>query len=249
MKRFRSFLNFKVSIVLIAIAFVLYINHTDLLFAKETKHEPLLLSHRGAHPDYVLTSDEINGCSEIQLANTEQASIENTIPAIRAAYEAGAEIVEVDLQQTRDGNFVAFRDWNLDCRTNGTGPIWDYTTEELKQLDIGYGYQLEGDNTYPFRGDGVGLIPTLEEILNNFPEERLLLHIQSRSTSDGERLANILESLSTEQLQTLIVTGSHATITYINERFPSVQIMTKEEYQEFSTPTDRSGWSTFRSFD
>ena len=39
---------------------------------------------------------------------------ENTIPAIRAAIRLGVDMVEIDVQQTRDGELVVFHDYRLD---------------------------------------------------------------------------------------------------------------------------------------
>ena len=50
------------------------------------------------------------------------------------------------------------------------GVTREYTMEELEQLDIGYGYTADNGETYPFRGKGVGLMPTLDEVFYRFPE-------------------------------------------------------------------------------
>src|SRR2546425_1409628 len=39
---------------------------------------------------------------------------ENTLPAIRAAIRLGVDMVEIDVQQTRDGELVVFHDYRLD---------------------------------------------------------------------------------------------------------------------------------------
>ncbi|MEG3055104.1 MAG: glycerophosphodiester phosphodiesterase family protein [Methanoculleus sp.] len=50
-----------------------------------------------------------------------------------------ADFVEVDLRLARDGIPVAIHDATLDRTTDGTGPVKDYTIEELKGLDAGEG--------------------------------------------------------------------------------------------------------------
>ncbi len=42
--------------------------------------------------------------------------------------------------------------------------------KELQALDIGYGYTADGGKTFPFRGKGINLMPTLDEVLNHFPD-------------------------------------------------------------------------------
>ena len=36
---------------------------------------------------------------------------------------------------------------------------------QLKKLDVGHGYTADGGRTFPFRGKGVGLMPSLAEVL------------------------------------------------------------------------------------
>lgn len=70
---------------------------------------------------------------------------ENTRPAIVGALSAGADVVEVDIQRTRDGRLVNFHDCTLERATNvtevfvGREPyrLRDFTLAELRQLDFG----------------------------------------------------------------------------------------------------------------
>ncbi len=59
------------------------------------------------------------------------------------------------------------------------------TLAELKALDIGYGYTADGGNTFPFRGQGVGLMPSLDEVLARFPDKRFLINIKSKDANEG----------------------------------------------------------------
>jgi hypothetical protein len=45
---------------------------------------------------------------------------EHTIAGIQAAFDSGADQVEFDVHWTADGEFAAFHDRTLDCRTDGT---------------------------------------------------------------------------------------------------------------------------------
>ena len=53
--------------------------------------------------------------------------LENTLPSMRAAFEAGADIVEFDIHPTTDGHFAVFHDWTVDCRTEGRGVTREHT--------------------------------------------------------------------------------------------------------------------------
>lgn len=62
---------------------------------------------------------------------------ENTMTAFLKAISLGANGIELDLQQTKDGKIVVFHDQVIDKKSNGTGKIKDYTYKELYQLDFG----------------------------------------------------------------------------------------------------------------
>lgn len=57
--------------------------------------------------------------------------VENTVSAIEAAKEAGADLVEIDIQQTKDGEFVVYHDKTLSRLANEEDIIYDLTLDEL----------------------------------------------------------------------------------------------------------------------
>jgi|SRR5664279_580059 len=82
---------------------------------------------------------------------------ENTLPALSLALNSAADYVETDVQLTADGVPVLMHDWTVDRTTNGTGPVWNYTYDELSALDAGswFGEEFVGAS-----------VPTLEQFLN-----------------------------------------------------------------------------------
>ena len=82
---------------------------------------------------------------------------ENTLAAIDKAIELGADIIEMDIRETKDGYLVICHDSTLERTTNGTGKISEKTLAELKQLDAGswFGEEFSGLK-----------IPTLREALD-----------------------------------------------------------------------------------
>jgi glycerophosphoryl diester phosphodiesterase len=62
---------------------------------------------------------------------------ENTRIAFEKAIEAGADMIELDCQQSRDGHIVVFHDERLNRTAGVKGRIHEKTLEQLKKLDIG----------------------------------------------------------------------------------------------------------------
>jgi glycerophosphoryl diester phosphodiesterase len=62
---------------------------------------------------------------------------ENTLEAYRRAIELGAEMIECDVNMTRDGELVMIHDWTLDRTTTATGRVQDVGLAEIQELDAG----------------------------------------------------------------------------------------------------------------
>ncbi|HET7029463.1 MAG TPA: glycerophosphodiester phosphodiesterase family protein [Candidatus Limnocylindrales bacterium] len=62
---------------------------------------------------------------------------ENTLEAYRRAVELGVEMIECDVNRTRDGELVMIHDWTLDRTTNGSGRVEELTLAEVRALDAG----------------------------------------------------------------------------------------------------------------
>jgi glycerophosphoryl diester phosphodiesterase len=56
------------------------------------------------------------------------------------------------------------------------------TLAELKRLDAGYRWTPDGGRTFPFRGRGI-TVPTLDEVLEEFPRVRLNIDIKQAQPS------------------------------------------------------------------
>ncbi len=71
---------------------------------------------------------------------------ENTLEAYRRAIELGTEMIECDVNITRDGELVMIHDSTLDRTTSGSGPVSGATLDEVRGLDAGawFGREFEG---------------------------------------------------------------------------------------------------------
>ena len=124
------------------------------------RQSPLIIAHRGA-------SD---------------TAPENTSFAFEAALNAGADGIELDVQQTADGVLIVFHDLNMERITGLDKNVSDVTYEELQSLDAGSWFAPK------FCG---ARIMTFEEALA-FIDGRCFLNIELKNLSpkqNGEKLA------------------------------------------------------------
>lgn len=183
-----------------------------------------ILAHRGVHVNWKKgTYDPRTGCEATHIYKPTHGYIENTIESIGAAFSMGATIVEIDIRRTEDNHIVVFHDDKLDCRTNGNGKVVDHTLEYLKTLDIGYGYTYDDGKTYPFRGKGIGKMPTLEEVLHNFPDKKFLIDDKDGSMETIEVLVRIIKNLPLKQQKLLYYWGRYKTFAYVQKEIPAVK--------------------------
>lgn len=109
---------------------------------------------------------------------------ENTLLAFRRAIDWWrADILEMDVQPTRDGEAVVFHDPTLDRTTDGSGPIAERTLAEIRELDAGFRFSPDGRTT-PFRGAGAA-ISTLMEVLLACPGIRVNVEIKDARAADA----------------------------------------------------------------
>jgi glycerophosphoryl diester phosphodiesterase len=117
---------------------------------------------------------------------------ENTMAAFRGAVAMGYRYLETDLHATRDGALVLIHDDTLERTTDGSGPVWEHTLAELKRFDAGYRFSPDGGRTYPYRGQGV-TVPTLEEVVEAFPEVRLNVDIKQERPPAVAAVADFID--------------------------------------------------------
>lgn len=80
---------------------------------------------------------------------------ENTLASFDEALRVGADGIELDVQQTKDGHLVVIHDVTVDRTTDGSGYIKDLTLAQLKELDAGTWFDKS------FMGER---IPSLSEV-------------------------------------------------------------------------------------
>lgn len=114
-----------------------------------------MIAHRGASADYP----------------------ENTLAAFDAAIRMGADMVELDVQLTADGEVVAHHDKKVSRCTDGKGAVAACSLAALKALDAGSWFDRK------FRGEK---IPSLSEVLALCKGRAPLnIEIKTEAVTDG----------------------------------------------------------------
>lgn len=131
----------------------------------------------------------------------------NTREAFQLAVEMGADAFETDVHMTRDGHVVLSHDETVDRLTNGTGAIRNMTLAELKRFDFGYKFTLDGGQTFPYRNQGV-TIPTLDEVLTDFPTMRVNMDIKQKTPPMEMALAETIKRHRAEDR--VLITSFHS---------------------------------------
>ena len=234
----------RAAIVIALFATFCFLNNTNL-FSRAEPGRPALLAHRGLAQTFDLTGVENDTCTASRIHPPEHPFLENTLASMEAAFRAGADIVELDIHPTTDGQFAVFHDWTLDCRTDGKGVTRTHPLAQLKALDVGYGYTADGGQSYPFRHKGVGLMPSLDEVLAAFPDKRFLIHIKSNDAAEGETLAARLAQLPPARQRQLAVYGGRLPVAVVRARLGTVKTMSARQEAGCLLTYLALGWTGF----
>jgi glycerophosphoryl diester phosphodiesterase len=131
---------------------------------------PRLFGHRGASAHYP----------------------ENTLPAFRAAVEAGVPYLELDIWATADGYVVAHHDETLLRLCGDPRRISDVTLAELQKLDAGLGFSPDGSNR-PCFGRGI-TVPTLAEVFKAFPAAYFNIEVKQETPTIEAQVLAVIDS-------------------------------------------------------
>ena len=233
----------KILIVLLVLVAGLWLRNTSLFTPPASDGPPRFISHRGVHQTYHREDLERDTCTAIRIYPPTHDFIENTLPSMAAAFEAGADIVEIDVHLTPDGEFAVFHDWTLDCRTQAEGQTNQTPMSLLRTLDAGYGYTADGGKTFPLRDKGVGMIKSLPEVLDAFPEGRFLINFKSRRPIEGRVLAEILEENPRWRAQVWGVYGAPVPSEAAVARLPGMPYFTKASAKDCLLSYALTGWT------
>ena len=160
-----------------------------------TKH-PLIWGHRGASGH----------------------APENTLPAFKMAADMGADGVELDIQQTKDGVIVVCHDETIDRTSSGAGWLKDFTFEELRRL-----YFSNGNAAY----EDVK-IPTMEEVFYLLAPTGLTINIELKTgiifyENIEEKILDLTKKMGWED-RVIYSSFNHYSVRKIKELDPGAKV-------------------------
>ncbi len=153
-----------------------------------------LIAHRGVSQLFDHHGLGRDTCTADRIEPPVHDYLENTIRSMDAAARIGADMVEIDIAPTADGQIAIFHDWTVDCRTDGKGETRSLTLAQLQALDIGHGYTADKGKSFPFRGRKRDRMPSLAEALIALPRTPILFNFKSRDPKEADQLAAALKS-------------------------------------------------------
>ena len=157
---------------------------------------PLAIAHRGHSMDYP----------------------ENTLEAYRKAIDLGVEMIECDVNITRDGTLVMMHDWTLDRTTNGAGRVKDASWDEIQRLDAGS----------KFRPEFAGVrVPSTEATIRLFREAGIFgcFEVKGGDEQTAKEIASALADLflRTKSLETNFMSSYfHAALAVAQSKVPEL---------------------------
>jgi glycerophosphoryl diester phosphodiesterase len=175
----------------------------------------------------------------------------NTMYAFERSLKAGADMLELDVGVTEDGQVVVMHDTTLDRTTNGTGTIASHTLAQVQKLDGAYWFHAADDayrhdrtaKAYTFRGVATGKrrapkgytaadfrVPTLRAVLKAFPKVPINIEIKGRTKAEAvgeyEHNAEVLAKLlrSSPRRDLIVVSFKQEAVDRFHQLAPKIPL-------------------------
>lgn len=143
---------------------------------------------------------------------------ENTILALRKAFEAGCRGLEFDVRVTRDKELVVLHDATVDRTSDGTGNIFDLYLDEVKDLDAGSWKSPE------YEGER---IPLFTEVLDEFKDESVFLvaEIKYEEEYTYSMVSQVALSILARRMEhkCYVMCFDWDVVNFIKARFPTIR--------------------------
>jgi glycerophosphoryl diester phosphodiesterase len=122
----------------------------------------------------------------------------NTLASFDLALQQGADVLELDVHLTKDGQVVVSHDETIDRMSNGSGYIKSMTLADLRQFDFGFDFSPDGGKSFPYRGKGVS-IPTLEEVFKQYPGVPVNIELKQVDPPEEQQVWDMVEKYGMQE--------------------------------------------------
>lgn len=128
---------------------------------------------------------------------------ENSLPAIDNAIKMGVDIVELDVQRTKDGHYILMHDKTLDRTTTGSGLVSEWTLDSIQTLNLKNGCNIKTKEK----------VPTLEEALLH-AKGKVMINLDKADRFFDEIYALLKKTGTTKQI---IMKGNKSAEEVLNQ--------------------------------
>ena len=156
---------------------------------------------------------------------------ENTLPAITAAVEAGAEYVEVDIQLSSDEVPFLFHDRNLERLCGQSGALHDYSASELGHFRASDKGRF-GDK---FKDNRITRLVTLIELMQAYPHLTVFIELKRSSIEKfgiETMVRRVLSVLQSARAQCVIISYNIESLAYVQKEYGWPVGAVVDEWQE-----------------
>jgi glycerophosphoryl diester phosphodiesterase len=126
---------------------------------------------------------------------------ENTIPAFEQSIASGAQMIEFDVQFSKDSALIIMHDGTLDRTTNGSGEVALMDSKEIRNLDAG---------SWKDKSFAGTKVPVLREVLEMMPTN-IWLNVHLKGGYElGKKVAELILKMDKTHQAVMAVTADAA---------------------------------------
>ncbi|KMT23260.1 glycerophosphodiester phosphodiesterase [Clostridium cylindrosporum] len=154
---------------------------------------------------------------------------ENTLAGFKESFLSGAEYIEIDIQETKDGELILLHDSNFKRTTGIDKNVWEVNYDEVKTYDAGSHFSPS------FTGEK---IPTLKEVIKFSKDKTKLIiemkHDNNINSNIEEKVVNLVKTNKIEN-QCIIASSNKEILRRVKELDSKIVtcFMTKVTYSKF----------------
>jgi len=143
---------------------------------------------------------------------------ENTLTAFQLALKYGADVMEIDVRLSRDGEVIVIHDERVDRTCNAQGRVRDLSLQKLKTLNAGHHFvDMEGRR---YRDTKTSLL-SLSELFELMPETPVNIDIKDNSQAAAMAVATVIEKSA--RTSSVNVGSFHSqALAHFRQRLPEV---------------------------